>query len=243
MVLRRPFPSKHCALRLRQERCSKKRARRSSFRAAANGEGWGEASKPRGHGEWLRRQRERARTNISGALIRVWTAFGVGGGSGRGGRRLMGLGPNGEGGDYPRGYGATAALAYTLAKLMVCWCSGDPLEVAKLIDLGFLMSMSVLSVAALTPALARARPLLVETALVHILLEMGVYLVALPRMGDVAPEKGLMSPAMVLHHLATVLGGVGMVTSGVRTVPPSSLRDGSVLPCSRLCHFRSPPRR
>ena len=71
---------------------------------------------------------------------------GWGGGSGGGGES------SDDGGGYVlRGFGVAAASFFTLAKSVVCWCSGDPKATATDIDLGFLLSMAMLALVALAP--------------------------------------------------------------------------------------------
>lgn len=159
--------------------------------------------------------RKRARNNVLGALysiVRGWGRAAGGGGNGDGWLRRF---RDGDGDDFPKGFGSLSAFCFMLAKALVCWCSADPAFAGKLIDVGFLFGLSLVAIASLTPALTTVRPLLVELALMHIGLELLFYGFLIPLMDPSSPQQ--LGPAMCVHHVATIIGGLYMLSLGRRT--------------------------
>ena len=159
--------------------------------------------------------RRRARNNVVGAVGAIWRGVGGNGGNSNGGGWLRRF-RDGDGDDFPKGFGSISALCFMLAKLLVCWCSADPAFAAKLVDVGFLLGLSLVAIASLTPSLITARPVLVELALMHIGLELFFYGFSLPRLDPSSSQQ--LGPAMFAHHIATIMGGVYMLAMG-RSAP------------------------
>lgn len=82
-----------------------------------------------------------------------WRFSGGGGkysGNGGGGGDSGGGSGYGDGGYYHRWFGTAAALFFLGAKSLVCWCSEDAKGVATVMDLGYLLTMALLSFVALS---------------------------------------------------------------------------------------------
>lgn len=80
-----------------------------------------------------------------------------GGGGGSGGNGY------GDGGYYHRGFGTAAAFFFLGAKTLVSWCSEDAKSVATVMDLGYLLTMAMLSFVALSASpLALLQPVRVS---------------------------------------------------------------------------------
>lgn len=73
-----------------------------------------------------------------------------GGGGGGGGDGDQWASGYGDGGYFHRGFGTAAAFFFLGAKSLVCWCSEDAKGVATVMDLGYLLTMALLSFIALS---------------------------------------------------------------------------------------------